>query len=260
MQALLTTTFLSLSMLAGAAHAADTAVPEAGTTIGFGVGVAPEYKGSDHHRAFPLLVADYQNANGFFASSYRGLGYVTAVDGVKVSAALQYAPGRNKSNLPGYFRSDSLKGMGQIDDSLVANLGAAVDLAGYATFSANTQLALSNRERGNSYQFGLSKMIYQSASDQVTLKADTEYGDRRHVQTFYGVTAAQSATSGFRPFTAKAGFEQATLGVAWNHVIDKSWSVYTMAGVSRQLGDAANSPLTKSKTSPALISAVNYRF
>jgi hypothetical protein len=58
------------------------------------------------------------------------------------------------------------------------------------------------------------------------------YGDRKHMQTYFGVTATQTIYSGYRTYTAKAGFENVTAGVNWNHVLDANWSVHSGLGVN----------------------------
>ncbi len=260
MRALLNTTLLSLAAFTGAAHAADTI--QESKTIGFGVAAAPEFKGGDRYRAFPLLLADYQSASGFFASTYRGIGYLTAIDGVKLSGALAYDHGRNRNDLPGYYRSNALNGMGEIEGSLIAKLGASVNVAGMFTLDAGANLAVTNRENGNTYKLGASMPLLQGASDTVTLKAGTSIGDRKHMQTYYGVTPAQSVNTGYRyrVYTAKAGVEDVSLALNWNHAIDAHWSVNSTAGLTRQVGNAADTPLALRKTAPVLMSSLNYKF
>ncbi len=260
MRALLNTTLLTLAAFSGAAHAADT-IKES-KTLGLGVAAAPEFKGGDKYKAFPLLLADYQDASGFFASTYRGIGYLTSVEGIKLSAALHYAPGRNSGELPGYYRSKALNGMGEIEGSAVANLGASMNVAGVFTLDASTSLALTNRERGNTYKLGASMPLMQTDTDQVTLKGGVEFGDRKHMQAYYGVTSQQSKDTGYkyRVYTAKAGVEDVSLAVNWNHVLDKNWSINSTVCVVRQVGNAADTPLALRKTAPMLMSSVNYKF
>jgi outer membrane protein len=49
--------------------------------------------------------------------------------------------------------------------------------------------------------------------------------------------------------------------VSWNHVIDKTWSVHSAVGFTHLLsGDAADSPLTKRKTTPMIMTGFSYKF
>jgi outer membrane protein len=260
MRVLLNSTLLILAAFSGTAHAADS-IKES-KVLGLGVAVAPEFQGADKYKAFPLLIADYQDASGFFVSTYRGIGYLTSVEGIKLSAALHYAPGRNSGDMPGYYRSKALNGMGEIEGSAVAKLGASINIAGMFTLDASTTLALTNRERGNTYKLGASMPLMQTETDQVTLKGGIAFGDRKHMQAYYGVTPQQSKDTGYkyRVYTAKAGVEDISLAVNWNHVLDKHWSINSTAGVTRQVGNAADTPLALRKTAPVLMSSVNYKF
>lgn len=250
---------ISLAMISIAAQAAEPAKAESTFTVGAGIAAKPEYSGADKTRVFPVLYADYQDVSGFFASTSRGLGYATKIDGLTVTGALGYDAGRRDKKETLRSGSDALKGMGEIKGAAIAALGLGYDLGPVAlSFGAN--LALSNRDRGNTYHFGASTLLSKSATDQVTAGVTANYSDSKNMQTYYGVTASQSANSGYREYQAKAGFRNVSLGTHWNHVIDKNWSVNSTAGISRLTGDAANSPLTKRKTSPILMTTVNYKF
>lgn len=228
-------------------------------TIGAGVAAAPEYSGADKTRALPLVYVDYQRADGFFASSFRGLGYQGAVDKINFSAALAADPGRKEKRENFFVGSDRLKGMGDISPYAVAKLGIGYDL-GPVSLNAGANLAVSKRDNGNTYNFGVAMPLNVSTDDTLTLSLETSYSDRKHVQTYYGVTAAQSQRSGYAAFTPKAGFEQSALSVNWMHKIDAHWSVRTVLGASHLMGDAAKSPLTQKKTTPMAAATVNYTF
>lgn len=234
---------------------------QASTVVGFGAGYVPEYDGAQKRRAIPVLFGEYRNGEGFFVSSMRGIGMEKQAGEFGVSAALSYRGGRKdqRSN-SSLFGSDDLKGMGDIPGSAVANLEVSTLLAGQVKLYAGANLALSNRDNGNSFKFGVSRLIFQTSADQVGLDFSAEYADRKFNQTYFGVTTQQSQNSGYRAYSPKAGLNQMSASIAWNHVIDSRWSVRTMAGVTQLTGDAANSPIVKNKVNPMLISTVNYRF
>ncbi len=250
----LTLAILSLAVPTESQAAEPTAV------VGAGFAYVPEYSGAEKHRLAPILHAEYNWGNGFFASTSRGIGYAYDFDSVELSAALSHAGGRSDSDKNGVRSgSDALRGMGDIKTSVIANLGAGTRL-GELNVGVKAHLALTNRDNGNSYTLHASHPLYKSGSDQVGLSMGAVYGDSKHAQTWYGVTAAQSARSGFAATKAGAGFEKVSLAASWNHVIDKRWSVRTVGGASMLVGDAADSPLTKKKTTPFVATTVNYTF
>ncbi|MES2036597.1 MAG: MipA/OmpV family protein [Pseudomonadota bacterium] len=255
--------FSSLMAMSFSAHAQDKTAqePESTAVVGAGVFYAPEYIGAKKNRFGPAIYGEYQNKNGFFASTMRGVGFGTKVDDFSLSAALGYRAGREDSrDSKSLFSSDDLKGMGNISGSAIANLQASTTFGPGIKASFNANMALSHRENGNAYTFGLSAPVFQVATDKIEIGGNLTYGDAKYNQTYFGVTPTQSANSGYKAFSAKAGFSQATANVAWTHVIDKNWSVRSAVGVSQVMGDAGDSPLSKKKTNPLVITTVNYAF
>ena len=238
---------------------AQNATRQTTFVVGAGIGGAADYAGGDHFKAFPVVFADYQNANGWFASVTRGLGYATRIDRLDLSAALGYDGGRDDEKRTFGSGSDDLRGMGKIKGAAVAKLRAGTDL-GIVGLSVEANLALSDRDRGNSFKVAASAPLLRTPANQVTAVLASQYRDDDGMQTWYGVTPVQSARSGFRAYQAAGGFDHVNLSLNWNHILDKSWSVNTTAGVSRLVSDAADSPLTQRKNSPLLIGVVNYRF
>ncbi len=255
--------FSSLMALSFSAHADDKTAqaPESTAVVSAGVFYAPEYIGAKKNRFGPAIFGEYQNKNGFFASSLRGLGYAQKVDDFTLSAALGYRAGREDSrDNYKWFSSDDLKGMGNISGTATGNFRVSTLLGGAVTASFDANLALNHRDNGNIYNFGLSAPIYQIATDKIELAGTLSYSDGKYNQTYFGVTPTQSANSGYKTYTPKAGFSQAVGTVAWTHAIDKNWSVRSAVGFTQVMGDAADSPLTKKKTNPLLITTVNYAF
>jgi outer membrane protein len=254
-------TAITLGILAIALPQNSDAAELPQAMVGAGVAYTPEYAGAEKRRLVPVLVGEYNFGNGAFISTMRGIGYATTLEGVELSGALGYRAGRDDSRHKNGVRqgSDYLKGMGDIDGSATANLGAGMRF-GDLGVGVGAQIALSKRDNGNTYSLNASYPLYKSLNDQVELSGAAVYGDAKHGQTYFGVTAAQSLKSGFKATKVGSGFEQVSASVAWNHVIDKSWSVRSAIGLTTLVGDAADSPLTQKKTTPMLVSTINYRF
>ncbi|MEZ5706484.1 MAG: MipA/OmpV family protein [Burkholderiaceae bacterium] len=73
------------------------------------------------------------------------------------------------------------------------------------------------------------------------------HGNRQHAQTYYGVTAAQAASSGNPVFNAKAGWMSCDLSLGLNYTIDNHWSASASIGRHERLNAAADSPLFATK-------------
>jgi outer membrane scaffolding protein for murein synthesis (MipA/OmpV family) len=257
----ITLTLLALCAFSSKSFADETSPAPAGDSLLAGVGLAyvPEYAGADKSRVLPLPFLERNYSNGVFLSTRRGIGYQTALGGFKVSAALGYDVGREDHKKNYFSGSDALNGMGKIDGSALAVLSVGYQL-GSVGLNLTTKQNLSHREYGNTYTLGLETPLYTSASDQFSFGASADYGDRKHTQTYFGVTNKQSFYSGYRPYTTKAGLESVGAGVNWTHVIDGNWVVRSAAGLSRLTSDAADSPLTQRKTTPMLMTALIYKF
>jgi len=258
----ITLTILSLCAFSAKSFAEDAPTkPDGGDSFTAGIGLAyvPEYAGADKSRVVPLPILERTYSNGVFLSTQRGIGYGAKVGDFTLSAALGYDGGRDDHKKNFFSGSDALKGMGNIDGSAQAVLSAGYQL-GSVNLGLTTKQNIGHREYGATYTLDANTSLYTSATDQVGVGASAVYADNKYMQTYFGVTTAQSATSGYKAYTAKGGFENVSAGVHWNHVLDSNWSVRSAVGVTRLTGDAADSPLTKRKTTPMLMTALIYRF
>jgi len=261
MRHLISLALLSVCAFSGKSFAEDATPAQSGDSLSAGIGLAyvPEYAGADKSRVLPLPFLEKTYANGTFLSTQRGIGFENKVGDVKLSAALGYDGGREDHKKNYFSGSDALHGMGKIEGSALAVLSAGYQL-GSIGLGFTTKQNLSHRDYGNSYTFSANTALYSDSTDQIGFGMSATYGDRKHMQTYFGVTANQSQLSGYRQYTAKAGFENVTAGINWNHVLDANWSVHSGLGINRLTSDAADSPLTKRKTTPMLMTALIYKF
>ncbi|MGK5066931.1 MltA-interacting protein MipA [compost metagenome] len=269
-----TTLLTSLALASGltlnplAAVAAEPAAENV-FTIGGGVAAISSYSGADKLSASPLIILDYAMANGLFISTSRGIGYGGQAGPFSYSAALGYRGNREdhkRKGINGWGGSDFLKGMGEVKGNASALLSAGYSPLPGLSLSIASDIPLSNRENGANVHFGASGQIYGRADakgaqqDSVTISGQLGWGERKYVQTMYGVTATQAANTAFKQYTPKGGFYEAQATVNWEHRIDARWGVNTLLGVERRLGDAAKSPIVQRKTSPIAALYVTYRY
>ncbi|MBC3934389.1 MipA/OmpV family protein [Undibacterium sp. CY7W] len=229
--------------------------------LGLGTAYVPDYAGAANSRLVPALFAEYQNEEGFFASTTRGLGKLTRHANWTSSIALSYRAGRPEHPALLYLSpTEALRGMDDISGSMTANLGASARLSDSVTLSSMASFDLKQEDNGNSLQLGISAAIWQSMHDQIELKTTLHYGDASYNQRYFGISTTQSLRSGLPAMASSAGWNRSLCSVAWTHVIDQNWSVRTLAGIQHMLNDAAESPLSKMSGNLLLISTVNYSF
>jgi outer membrane protein len=243
-------------------YAADdnTSASDSKLVIGAGIAYGPEYVGAKNNKVMPVIYADYQAANGFFASSARGLGYQTSLGVFDGSAAFSYGGSRGDDIANITDTKSKFKGMGDVANSPLLLLDAGVSLWGKARLSAGAEIKLNHRENGHSYNLGLAVPLYTSATDQISVSGFAHYADAKYAQTYYGVTAVQSRNSGYAAYSPSAGFDTGSLTLTWNHQIDKKWGVSTAMGMKRLFKNAENSPLTESKNSMTAALIAGYSF
>jgi len=232
-------------------------------TLGAGIAATSRYSGSDKLQAAPVLAIDYQMANGFYASTMRGIGYGQNFGRLQLNGALAYRGERTDKeevNFGGRQGSDKLKGMGVIKGSATAVLGAGLTIMDGLVLGLQAEVPLSHRENGSRSSLGLTYTLLNDQANNVSVSGGANFADKKYAQTYYGVTASQSARSGFKEFAAKAGVFEATFSTSWQHRLNQQWCVTSMLGVSRLTRDAAKSPIVFRKTSPTAAVYASYAF
>ncbi|BBT90509.1 structural protein MipA [Enterobacter cloacae] len=232
-------------------------------TLGGGVDVAPRYSGSDKSRVGAAQVVDYAMANGFFISTTRGVGYGNDIGNLDYSAAVSYRTGRKDKDVSSdsiSSGSDYLRGMGDIKGSAIVVPGLGYKVTDWLHLQLQAEVPVSERDNGEAVHFGISSPLYTSPKNAVTLALTSSWGSDKYMQTYYGVSAAQSAASGFARHDAGAGIYAYSLNLDWTRRLTSRWSVLAAAGVTQLTGDAADSPIVQRKTSPTGSLKVTYSF
>ena len=232
-------------------------------TLGGGVDVAPRYSGSDKSRVGAAQVVDYAMENGFFISTMRGVGYGNNIGNLDYSAAVSYRTGRKDKDVSSdsiSSGSDYLRGMGDIKGSAIVVPGLGYKVTDWLHLQLQAEVPVSERDNGEAVHFGIISPLYISPKNEVTLALTSSWGSDKYMQTYYGVSAAQSSASGFTRHDAGAGIYAYSLNLDWTHRLTSRWSVLAAAGVTQLAGDAADSPIVQRKTSPTGSLKVTYSF
>ena len=231
--------------------------------LGGGVAGGPRYAGSNQNMLAPLLLIDYSHHSGLFASTLRGLGYGGQVGPVSYSAALGYRRGREDHDNENSWAStggDELRGMGEIkgNASGIVNVGFAP--IRWLEFNVGADVPLSQRQNGRKLNAGVTGRLLDSPDDKLTLGVTTSFGDTKYNQTYYGVTAEQARTSQFRAYRMKAGLNEVSAMLTWQHKLGAKWSVTSMVGATTLLKEASKSPLVQRRTGPVAAVYASYNY
>jgi outer membrane scaffolding protein for murein synthesis (MipA/OmpV family) len=156
--------------------------------------------------------------------------------------------------------SGDLAGMGSIPSTVRGRLSVRWEPTPDLRFGAAANADLLNKDGGIVYDFGVARHWHFGPDRSFTVSAAIGAADGRYMQAYHGVTAAQSASSGYPEFAAQAGLRDVRMGVVWRQEIGHSWTGFVGGGVSRLLGSAADSPLTRKPSGAGLQAGLAWRF
>ena len=81
-----------------------------------------------------------------------------------------------------------------------------------------------------------------------------------YAKTFYGVTSAQSAASGYATYQANSGINGVQFGVQSQYKLSKQWDVGARVGINQPKNAAVNSPIVDKGNKTNLGVSLNYHF
>lgn len=201
--------------------------------FGLGPGVGPSYFGdedADARPAFKFRLEDLRlggiTAGG--AENY-GLGFGGSVRFVGAREAADY---------------EELAGLDDVDLSFELGGGVEFNAPNYDVF-AKVRYGVVGHE---SFVAELGSDIYYRPTDQLTFRAGPRVllGDDDYAQTFFGVSAAESAVSSFDAFDARGGIISAGAEAEATYAINDDWEIVGTIRYDQLREDAADSPITQS--------------
>lgn len=227
--------------------------PDGGDRITIGIGglYAPAYQGADDYRFQPLPMVDVKWGR-FFVNLQDGIG-ANIFDSDHVTVGVGLTP------VGGYRAKDAPDGIGKLSLGLGGRGFVKLRQGGFEATLGATKVITGNTE-GVIADASLAYPV--KASDKLMLipSIGTTWGDRKHNNRYFGVTAAQSAASGLPQYRAGSGLVDAKAELAVVYRLTDRIGVMAMGGVSSLLGDAKDSPIVDHKTQPYGVIAVTYSF
>lgn len=233
---------------------------EAWATIGLGAAMVPSYAGSDDYIAFPLpLIVGRVGGVGI---SPNGPGFVLDLNPGKPGLAPRKGP-RIAFGPAFRFRNDRNN---RIRDEVVARAGkldAALEVGGNLAvafpnvFKTFDQLSIGVQARrdvlgahdGLIVEPQISYRAPVGRSFAVQVQASAEFVDDSFADYYFTVNPAQALATGLPQFRADGGLNRVGTTAILSYDLDGKplnggWAVTGIGGVSRLLGDAADTPFT----------------
>jgi MipA family protein len=228
--------------------------------LGGGLSAAPDYEGSNDYELvpFPLVSVSYKNYVFIEGPSLRAniVGLFTDDIPLMAGPTISYGGGRKaKAN-------KALSGLGNIDGGL--NLGGFLGTQlGPVAFGMNFTKEVEKKRGGLTADFTLGYMqpLTDTLSANVGLAAT--WANRKHMQEYFGVNAAQSVTSGYAVYNGKSGFKSVGINLGLDYMWSEHLSFGIGAGYTKLLKNAADSPIVKKEGSSNQYTAsisTSYRF
>lgn len=236
------------------ANAAATDVKVGGIGI-----VKPTYEGSDSYEVVgaPLIFP-------VFSATSSGTLSVNGADDVRLRLLNQ--GGFEAGVLGGYAfgRDDGdgllLRGLGDVDGGLIAGGFLAYRIGGTSLDVSYHHIV--SGDTGGFFRLGASHEFRMSPQLKTKVRVGTTYADDDYMQDYFGITAAQAATSvaGLTAFNADAGFKDVHVLLGATYDLTDRWTLMGGVGYKRLIGDAADSPVVESEDQFSATFGVTYRF
>jgi MipA family protein len=249
-----------------AAVPARSIAPRFEGALGLVLAYRPAFSGSSDRKIEPELAGfirygriSLTGAGGFTTRRQddveRGLdAELLRRDRVRVNLSLRYDPGRRESD------SDDLRGMGNIRHTVRARLGLRWEPAPFWSLSLASSLDALGNGGGATVEAGISRSFVLDARQRFIVGAGLVGAGRRYLQTWYGVTRAQSARSGYPVYEPGSGLRDVRTSATWRIEPHPQWAGFASLGATRLLGAAADSPLTRQRSSVSVAAGIARRF
>ena len=257
-------------LLAAAVFSASPAfaAPES-VALGAAAIIKPKYEGSDEHEVIPIpiIIPKFiENPNDDSAVTevrkrvkFRGLDdiRIRALGGERfqVGAVTGYITKRDQDD------GDLLRGLGDIDGGLVLGAYSAFTF-GVFTIDAAIMEKVTGDDAGPEYRFGIETTQQVTERLELGIRVGTTFASDDYMQTYFGVTAAQSRNSraGLPVYTPDGGIKDVFLAVGASVDLNDRWLLKAGARYGRLLGDAEDSPVIETADQVSGTVGLAYRF
>jgi len=220
--------------------------------LGAGVMLQPKYEGSDEMEVSPLPFVSATFLDRLTIDPTGVELKIYEMGPLQFDVTGGYDFGRKEEN------ADDLRGMGDVD--------GAVTVGGKTTLSygpAEFFVSVDKTIGGSDGLLGsLGAEITQPINEELILgaSASATFADKNYMQSYFGVTSAQAARSGYAEYNPGSGVKSIDLSVSATYMFNENWAVRAEQEVGFLVGDAADSPLVKQKIQPKSMLFFGYRF
>ncbi|MEJ8475859.1 MipA/OmpV family protein [Roseibium algae] len=233
----------------------ETQLPQKQYVIDLGIGgiLKPKYASSDSYLFAPFPII---SVGRFYVP---GAGQV--VDG-RVRSGIFFFPSFGFVGERSSKDNKDLTGTKDVDWALELGLGAGYRSERFRVFAEVRQGI--NGHTGQVGQLGLDGIFYPAERFELSIGPRAGFASGEYMDTYFGVTSAESAASGGKLATHKtnAGFKSVGMAARVSYDWTEKTRLHLQADYDRLIGDAADSPITDqgSENQFSIGVGVSYKF
>lgn len=234
--ALLAGTVSGTALAQGGSLSTEDAQKQFVIDLGVGAMIKPRYEAADDYLVFPFPLIQMGR---FYVP---GLGQVVegrGRTGVFVFPSFGFVGKRKASD------NVDLTGTNEVDWALELGLGGGFRTDNFRAFAELRQGI--NGHTGQVGQLGLDGIFYPGEKWEVSIGPRAEFASGEYMDTYFGVTSAESTASGGRlsQYNPSAGFKAVGLSTIVSYDWNDDVRLHLKGGYERLIGDAADSPIAK---------------
>jgi len=240
--------------------------PEIEGAIALMVGYAPDYQGGSA-RVVTFTPGIYIRYGRYAISTISG--FVTRketeiirglsadllnTEWLRVNFGLRLDHGRDSSD------SAALSGLEDVNTTVRGRLLVSRALGDGWSVSLGTSADLLGRGGGVVLDASIGKTYNIVPRTTWSWGVGVSAGNERYMQTYFGITEAQAAATGYPVYSPSAGLRDVSLGVDLRGDLGERWVGYLGGSASRVLGPPRDSPLNRTDSGWSIRTGLAWRF
>jgi outer membrane scaffolding protein for murein synthesis (MipA/OmpV family) len=143
---------------------------------------------------------------------------------------------------------------GFVQQRLGSWLGGGLSIRSHLRYGAGED------HRGGQAELGLGWGTRLAQRSLMNLGFAANWANQDYMQTYFGVTSAQSASSGYAEYETRGGLRDVRLSLTLIQLFTPTTTGLLMVSQTHWQGEAADSPLVREKRNTLAIAALMYRF
>jgi outer membrane scaffolding protein for murein synthesis (MipA/OmpV family) len=229
--------------------------PREGGKLSLSVSSTVDYSGSDAPRIGVMPALEYQWAKGWFAGTNRGVGYNFSKD-----PALQFGLGLGLDFGRKESATGALAGMGSIDSKV--EYGASLSYAPDHNWRLSSVLRYGSGDSGQgaTANFGANYALDIAPQWRLGLGVSTTWANSQYMQSYFGVSTAQSLLSGHAVYSPVSGIRDVSTNLNLSYQVTPNISVSGGLKATNLIGDTRSSPIVTSPQSVSGTLSIGYAF